>query len=77
CSPISDTTILSSTGACCHHIDHVVTQLPYALIAALISLTGYVVLGFTESVVAGLVACSVVFLISIIVLKIKSKGAIT
>ncbi|MCF9378868.1 Na+/H+ antiporter NhaC family protein, partial [Vibrio parahaemolyticus] len=31
CSPISDTTILSSTGARCHHIDHVATQLPYAL----------------------------------------------
>ncbi|OCA87121.1 hypothetical protein A8F95_07580 [Bacillus wudalianchiensis] len=34
CSPISDTTILSSTGAGCNHIDHVMTQLPYALLAA-------------------------------------------
>ena len=74
CSPISDTTILSSTGASCHHIDHVVTQLPYALIAAFISLTGYVVLGFTESVSAGLVACALVFVLSVIVLKIKSKS---
>ncbi|HAY92469.1 MAG TPA: sodium:proton antiporter, partial [Shewanella sp.] len=48
-----------------------------ALIAAFISLVGYVALGFTESVVAGLVACSVAFVISIIVLKIKSKGAIS
>ncbi|MCV5374092.1 Na+/H+ antiporter NhaC family protein, partial [Escherichia coli] len=37
CSPISDTTILSSTGARCNHIDHVSTQLPYALSVALVS----------------------------------------
>ncbi|HAS8147638.1 TPA: Na+/H+ antiporter, partial [Vibrio vulnificus] len=40
CSPISDTTILSSTGARCHHIDHVATQLPYALAVALVSCIG-------------------------------------
>ena len=34
CSPISDTTILSSTGAMCEYIDHVMTQIPYALISA-------------------------------------------
>ena len=34
CSPISDTTILSATGASCHHMDHMITQLPYALIVA-------------------------------------------
>ena len=72
CSPISDTTILSSTGANCHHIDHVMTQLPYALIVAGISIVGYLVLGFTESVTAGLIACSVLFVISIIVLRIKA-----
>ncbi|MGS0729273.1 Na+/H+ antiporter NhaC family protein, partial [Shewanella sp. 0m-11] len=68
----SDTTILSSTGANCHHIDHVMTQLPYALIVAGISIVGYLVLGFTESVTAGLIACSVLFVISIIVLRIKA-----
>ncbi|MFP3472135.1 Na+/H+ antiporter NhaC family protein, partial [Micrococcus sp. SIMBA_144] len=47
CSPISDTTMLSSTGAGSHHIDHVMTQLPYALLVAGISLLGYLVLGFT------------------------------
>ena len=41
CSPISDTTILSSTGAGCNHIDHVTTQLPYALISAAIAGAGY------------------------------------
>lgn len=74
CSPISDTTILSSTGASCHHIDHVVTQLPYAVIVALISMIGYVVLGFTESVNAGLVTCSILFVLTIFGLHIKSKS---
>ncbi|MCL1036401.1 Na+/H+ antiporter NhaC family protein [Shewanella submarina] len=72
CSPISDTTILSSTGASCPHIDHVVTQLPYAVIVALLSLAGYVVMGFTESVWAGLATCSVLFVLSVIYLKIKA-----
>ncbi|MFC6039485.1 Na+/H+ antiporter NhaC family protein [Paenisporosarcina macmurdoensis] len=50
CSPISDTTILSSTGAGSNHIDHVTTQLPYALICAGIASIGYLVLGLTGSV---------------------------
>lgn len=75
CSPISDTTILSSTGASCHHIDHVVTQLPYALIVAAISLVGYTVMGFTESVWAGFGTTSVLFVLAVIGLKIKAgKG---
>ncbi|MBM7648557.1 Na+/H+ antiporter NhaC [Bacillus ectoiniformans] len=47
CSPISDTTILSSTGAGSNHIDHVLTQTPYALLAAAIAAIGFVVIGFT------------------------------
>ncbi|MFS1517399.1 Na+/H+ antiporter NhaC family protein [Bacillus sp. SCS-151] len=54
CSPISDTTILSSTGAGSHHIDHVLTQLPYAIIAAVVASIGYLVLGFTNSTLIGL-----------------------
>ncbi|MCG9696174.1 Na+/H+ antiporter NhaC family protein [Shewanella sp. Isolate11] len=73
CSPISDTTILSSTGANCHHIDHVLTQLPYALIVAFISLVGYIVLGFTESVTAGLITCGVMFVLSIFILRYKAN----
>lgn len=45
CSPISDTTIISSTASGCDHIDHVVTQLPYALAAGAVATAGYVVLG--------------------------------
>ncbi|MGM9537457.1 MAG: Na+/H+ antiporter NhaC family protein [Candidatus Onthomonas sp.] len=48
CSPISDTTILSSTGAGCNHLLHVSTQLPYALCAAGCALLGYLAAGFTD-----------------------------
>ncbi|MDR2135520.1 MAG: Na+/H+ antiporter NhaC family protein [Treponema sp.] len=47
CSPISDTTILSSTGAGCNHISHVSTQIPYALTVAAVCVVGYVVAGLT------------------------------
>ena len=45
CSPISDTTIMASAGAECDHVDHVDTQLPYAVTAAMVSLTGYILTG--------------------------------
>ena len=45
CSPLSDTTVLASTGAASDHIDHVKTQLPYALICAGIALVAYLVIG--------------------------------
>ncbi|MBQ7145590.1 MAG: Na+/H+ antiporter NhaC family protein [Lachnospiraceae bacterium] len=45
CSPISDTTIMSSAGAQCNHMDHVSTQLPYALTAAAVSGVGYLIAG--------------------------------
>ncbi|HKM03437.1 MAG TPA: Na+/H+ antiporter NhaC family protein [Lachnospiraceae bacterium] len=54
-SPISDTTILSSTGAGCNHIDHVNTQLPYALVAAGVSFVCYIVSGFMGNGYVGLV----------------------
>ncbi len=48
-SPISDTTILASAGAKCHHIDHVSTQIPYALLVAGCSFISYLLLGITQS----------------------------
>ena len=48
CSPISDTTILSSTGADCPHIQHVETQLPYATLVAGLCAVGYLVMGFVN-----------------------------
>ena len=53
-SPISDTTILASAGAQCHHLDHVATQLPYVGVTAVCSLLGYIVDGLTGSGYAGL-----------------------
>ena len=55
CSPISDTTILSSTGAGCDHITHVSTQIPYALLVAGCCFAGYIVAGLTRNVVITLV----------------------
>lgn len=49
CSPISDTSILSSTGAECNHIDHVSSQLPYAVTVAVCCIIGYVVAGLSNS----------------------------
>lgn len=49
CSPISDTTIMSSTGAMCSHINHVSTQLPYAITVAAVSFLGYILAGFIPS----------------------------
>ncbi|MDE5415316.1 Na+/H+ antiporter NhaC family protein [Alkalihalobacterium chitinilyticum] len=69
CSPISDTTILSSTGAGSHHIDHVITQLPYALLVALISIVGFLVLGITGSMLIGFIAAFGAFIVTVIVLK--------
>jgi Na+/H+ antiporter NhaC len=55
CSPISDTTILSATGAGANHIDHVLTQLPYALITAGVSIVGYLLIGILDMVIIPLV----------------------
>lgn len=46
-SPISDTTIMSSTGAGCNHLDHVNTQMPYATLVAGVCFVGYIIMGFT------------------------------
>ena len=49
CSPISDTTIMASAGAQCNHVNHVSTQLPYAVSVAAVSFVTYIVAGFTQS----------------------------
>ncbi|MDO4865216.1 MAG: Na+/H+ antiporter NhaC family protein [Clostridia bacterium] len=57
CSPISDTTILASTGAACEHIKHVETQLPYATLVAAVCAVGYLIAGFTLTPWIALVVC--------------------
>ena len=49
CSPISDTTIMASAGAQCDHVNHVSTQLPYAIVAAIVSFVTYIFAGFIQS----------------------------
>ena len=75
CSPISDTTILSSTGAGCKHIDHVSSQIPYTLVVAGCCLVGYIIAGFTANVWLTL-GSSVVLLLVILFLLNKKHGKI-
>lgn len=55
CSPISDTTIMSSAGAQCDHINHVSTQIPYAVTAAAVSFITYIIAGFVHNAVVSLI----------------------
>ncbi|MFA6037578.1 MAG: Na+/H+ antiporter NhaC family protein [Legionellales bacterium] len=73
CSPISDTTILSATGAGANHMDHVITQLPYALLIALIAGLGFLVLGFTGSSLLAFMTSSAAFLICLLGMKFLSR----
>lgn len=66
CSPISDTTIMASAGAQCNHVNHVSTQLPYAISVASISFLTYIVAGFTQNL--GAVASAVISWITGLVL---------
>ena len=50
CSPISDTTIMSSAGAQCNHIEHVSTQIPYVVTVAAVCFVGFIVAGFAQNV---------------------------
>ncbi len=61
CSPISDTTIMASAGAQCDHINHVSTQLPYAMLVAAVSFVGYCIAGFVQNAWA-ILAISLVLL---------------
>ncbi|MBQ9981928.1 MAG: Na+/H+ antiporter NhaC family protein [Oscillospiraceae bacterium] len=72
CSPISDTTIMASTGAQCDHVNHVSTQLPYALTVAGVSIIGYIISGFVQNVFIVL-GCSVLIMIAtLFILKMIS-----
>ena len=72
-SPISDTTILASAGAQCHHIDHVSTQIPYALSLAVISLAGYLAAGFTQNGWVGLGVGAVLLIVFMIAMTHNAK----
>lgn len=76
CSPISDTSILSSTGAGSPLMDHVLTQFPYATLCAGISMIGYVILPLVESVFLSLVICEVLLISSVLLIVTISKKRI-
>ena len=70
CSPISDTTIMASAGAQSNHINHVNTQLPYAMTVAAVSFVGYIVAGFVKNV---FIALPVAFAMMVAVLAVLVK----
>ena len=76
CSPISDTTIMASAGAQCEHIQHVNTQLPYALTVAAVSFVNYIIAGFVKSAVVSLLIGIVLMVLTLFVIRsISGKKA--
>jgi len=73
CSPISDTTIMSSAGAQCEHLNHVATQLPYALTVASVSFFTFLVAGFTKSAWISLVFGVVVLFLFLLFIRHRTK----
>ena len=69
CSPISDTTIMASAGAQCEHVNHVMTQLPYAVTCAAVSFVTYIVAGFVKTAWIALPVGIVLMLGAMLVLK--------
>ncbi len=74
CSPISDTTILSSAGAGCDHVSHVITQLPYCMFIAGASLLGYVTAGFTRSLSLSLTGSLAALIGGLLFLRRRARG---
>ncbi len=72
CSPISDTTIMASAGAQCEHVNHVSTQLPYAITAAAVSCVSYIVAGYVRNVVISLIVAIVLMLATLSVIKMTA-----
>ncbi|MBQ7582277.1 MAG: Na+/H+ antiporter NhaC family protein [Lachnospiraceae bacterium] len=72
CSPMSDTTILASTGSSCDHIRHVETQLPYATLVAIICAVGYLIAGLTGTSYIAIASCSILLVVLILILNRRS-----
>ena len=73
-SPISDTTIMASAGAQCNHVNHVSTQMPYAMIVAASCLVGYTVAGFVQNWFAVFGSALVTLFVILTVLKNRNKA---
>ena len=77
CSPISDTTIMASAGAHCYHLNHVYTQLPYAITVAAVSFVSFLIAGFVQNVVVCLIIAIVLMIATLLVIKaiVSKKNA--
>ena len=76
CSPISDTTILSSTGAACDHIEHVKTQIPYALTVGISAFIGYLIGGLTGIPFISIIATIILISVALSILNKNAKKKI-
>ncbi|NLW65646.1 MAG: Na+/H+ antiporter NhaC family protein [Clostridiales bacterium] len=72
-SPISDTTIMSSAGAQCDHVNHVSTQMPYAMTVAAVSFVGYIIAAFTRNVWIILGSSIAILLLTLFVIRAKES----
>ena len=68
CSPISDTTIMASAGAQCNHVNHVTTQLPYAVTVAVVSCITYLLAGILQNFMAGALVAVISLLVGIVLM---------
>ena len=75
CSPISDTTIMASAGANVNHIEHVSTQLPYALTVAAVSFVCYIIAGFVHSWLLCLVIGAALVVAALFVIRSRTAKA--
>ena len=77
CSPISDTTIMASAGAHCYHLNHVSTQLPYAITVVCVSFVGFIMAPFIRSAVICLIIEIVLMIAVLLVIRavLKKKNA--
>ncbi len=73
CSPISDTTIMASAGAQCNHVNHVSTQLPYAITCAAVSFVAYLIAGFVRNVYVSLLVAFGLMVAALFIIKLMQK----
>ena len=73
CSPISDTTIMASAGANCNHVDHVSTQLPYAMTVAAISFVSFLVAGFIPNAIICLLFSTILTVTTLLVIRMIQR----
>lgn len=75
CSPISDTTIMASAGAKCDHVNHVSTQLPYAITCAAVSAVAYIIAGFVPKAYVALPIAVFMMILVLFVIRMIKKYA--